>query len=254
MRTFKIALAAFMALSLAVACDDSKYVSRQDYDTLAKDYEDLKNGSAAIREEYATQAQAVDNILQQLSQISGSTLTLRSDMERGTAEMTQVEKIENGLDDIKNKMDQLEAATKSNKQLRGMVRSLKKVIAEKEAEIETLKAEIRKKDETISAQHQTITEQSGTIESQSATINAQKDNLRALLAEQAQMLFQAGVDFEDLGDEAPEMSLRKNKRKMADFRNAMYQKAIVYYKQAENAGYPEAAFRISAIEEKLAQK
>ena len=131
--------------------------------------------------------------------------------------------------------------------------SLKKVIAEKEAEIEQLKEEIRRKDETITAQHATIEEQSGTIESQNATIAGQQENLRALLAEQAQMLFQAGVDFENLGDEAPEVSLKKNKQKMANFQDNMYQKAIVYYKQAQAAGYPEAAFRISQVEEKLAQ-
>jgi len=254
MRTFKIALAAALTLSLAAACEDPAFVSRKDYEDLAKEYEELKTGSEAIRQEYADQAQAVNDILQQLSQISGSTLVLRTDMERGTAQMTQVQRIESGLDNIKNKMEELEEATRHNQQLRGMVKSLKKVIAEKETEIEALKAEIKKKDETITAQHQTIAEQSGTIENQTATINAQKDNLRAILAEQAQMLFQAGVDFEDLGDEAPEMSLRKNKRKMADFRNAMYQKAIVYYRQAQAAGYPEAAYRISAIEEKLAEK
>lgn len=253
MRTFKIALAAALAVLFAASCEDPKFVSRKEYDTLAQEYQDLKSGSEAIREEYAQQAQAVDSILIQLSQISGSTLTLRTDMERGTARMTQVQKIEHGLVDVKARMEELEQATRNNKALRSMVKSLKKVIAEKEAEIESLKAEIKKKDETISAQHQTITEQSGTIENQNSIINTQKDNLRALLAEQAQMLFQAGVDFEDMGDEAPEMSFRRNKRKMADFRNAMYQKAIVYYRQAEAAGYPEAAYRISAIEEKLAQ-
>lgn len=253
MRTVKIILAAALAIFMAVSCNDPNFVSRQDYDTLMKEYEDLQAGSQAIREEYAQQAKSVDGILQKLSEISGSTVVLRTDMERGTAQMTQVEQIENGLDNIKEQMDQLEKATKSNKQLRAMVSSLKKVIAQKEAEIEDLKAEIAKRDATISAQHKTITEQSGTIESQNATISAQQENLRALLAEQAQMLFQAGVDFEDLGDEAPEMSLKKNKRKMAEFREAMYRKAIVYYNQAQAAGYPEAAYRISAIEEKLAQ-
>ena len=253
MRTVKIALTALLALSLVTGCKDPNFVSRQDYETLEKEYEDLKTGSQAIREEYAAQAKAVDTILQELSQISGSTLTLRTDLEHGTAEMTQVEKIENGLEDIKDQLSQLETLTKSNKQLRGMVASLKKVIAQKETEIEELKAEIRKKDETITAQHHTITEQSGTIESQTATINAQQENLRSLLAEQAQMLFQAGVDFEDLGDDTPEVSLRKNKKKVAEFREAMYRKAIVYYNQAQAAGYPEAAFRISQVEEKLAK-
>ena len=94
MRTFKIALAALMALTLVASCGEDKVVSRQDYDNLAKDYEELKNGSAAIREEYATQAESIDNILQKLALISGNTLTLRSDMERGTAELTQVLKQE----------------------------------------------------------------------------------------------------------------------------------------------------------------
>lgn len=253
MRTVKIILSAVLAISLVASCKDPNFVSRQDYDALMKEYEDLQAGSAAIREEYAQQAKSVDNILEKLSQISGSTVVLRSDMERGTAQMTQVQQIESGLDNIKDQLDELEKATKSNRQLRGMVASLKKVIAQKEAEIEDLKAEIAKRDATISEQHKTITEQSGTIENQNATISAQQENLRALLAEQAQMLFQAGVDFEDLGDEAPEVSLRKNKRKMAEFREAMYRKAIVYYNQAQAAGYPEAAYRISAVEEKLAQ-
>lgn len=252
MRIVKIILSASLALLLAAGCKEPKYVSKQEYDDLLKEYEDLQASSKSIREQHAAQAQAVDKILQQLNQISGSTVTLRSDMEHGTAEMTQVEQIESGLDNIKEQMEELEKLTKSNKQLKGMVASLKKVIAQKEAEIEELKAEIRRKDETISRQHQTITEQSGTIESQNVTISAQQENLRALLAEQAQMLFQAGVDFEELGDEAPEVSLRKNKQKMANFQDNMYQKAIVYYRQAQSAGYPEAAYRISQVEEKLA--
>ena len=238
MRIVKIALSAALGLVLAAGCVQSGTVSRQEYDSLLKEYNDLQAGSKAIREEYASQAQAVDRILQQLSQISGSTVTLRTDMERGTAEMTQVEKIESGLDRIKEQMEELEALSQGNKQLKGMVASLKKVIEEKEAEIEELKEDIRRKD--------------GTIESQNATIRGQQENLRALLAEQAQMLFQAGVDFENLGDDAPQVSLRKNKMKMANFQDSMYQKAILYYKEAQAAGYPEAAYRIAQVEEKLA--
>lgn len=252
MRIVKITLAAALALLLTVGCDDPNYVPREEYNSLLKEYQDLKEGSQAIREEHAAQAQAVDRILQLLSQISGSTLTLRSDIEMGKGEMTQVQKIENGLDKIKDQMDNLEAMTRDNKQLKGVVASLKKVIKEKEAEIEQLKEEIRQRDETISQQHKTIAEQSGTIASQDLTISVQKENLRALLAEQAQMLFQAGVDFEQLGDDAPEVTLKKNRRKMADFQDTMYEKAILYYKQAQAAGYPEAAVRISQVQEKLA--
>ena len=118
MRTVKIILSAVLAISLVASCKDPNFVSRQDYDALMKEYEDLQAGSAAIREEYAQQAKSVDNILEKLSQISGSTVVLRSDMERGTAQMTQVQQIENGLDNIKDQLDELEKATKSNRQLR----------------------------------------------------------------------------------------------------------------------------------------
>ena len=73
MRTVKIASLLALTLLFAAACEDPKFVSREEYDNLAKEYEDLKAGSEAIRQEYATQAQAVDDILDQISQISGST-------------------------------------------------------------------------------------------------------------------------------------------------------------------------------------
>ena len=254
MRIDKIILPLFAALLLASACEDPNYVPRADYETLVQEYADLQAGAEATRAEYAAQAAAVDNILQELSQISGRTVSLRSDVEHGTAELTQVQQIEESISDIKKQLAQLDQLSKQGDELKKMVTSLRKVISEKEKEIEQLKEEIRQKDATIDEQHRTISEQSGTIESQNATINSQRENLRALLAEQAQMLFQAGLDFEDLGDNAPEVSRRKDKAKLSDFQNEMYRKAILYYQQAQQAGYPEAAYRISYIQEKLAKK
>ena len=248
MRTLKITALVAAAL-LAFSCDDPNFVPRTEYDALVKEYADLQAGAEATRAEYAAQAAAVDNILQQLSQITGRTVSLRTDLEHGTAELTQVQQIEESIGDIKGKLAQLEKVTRQSAELNKMVKSLRKVISEKEAE--QLKEEIRLKEATIQQQSATITEQSGTIESQNATISTQRENLRALLAEQAQMLFQAGVDFESLGDNAPEVSRRRDRRKLAEFTVEMYRKAILYYRQAQNAGYPEAAYRISQIEEKL---
>ena len=135
-----------------------------------------------------------------------------------------------------------------------MVKSLQTVIAQKDQEITTLKEEISRRDATIDEQHRTISEQSGTIESQNKTISAQQENLRALLAEQAQMLFQAGVDFEDLGDNAPSVSGRRDRRNQKDFKRAMYEKSILYYREAQNSGYPEAAYRISEVQEKMEEE
>jgi len=250
MRTFKIALLGFAAL-LLWSCEDPNYVPREEYNSLLEEYSELKSSAEATRTEFAAQAAAVDQILRQLSQISGRTVTLRSDIERGTAELTQVQQIEQSITDIKKQLSELDNISKKSAELGKMVKSLQAVIQEKDKEIQSLKEEISRRDATITEQHKTISEQSGTIESQKETISAQKENLRAILAEQAQMLFQAGVDFEDLGDNAPSVSGRRDKRNQRDFKYAMYEKAILYYEQAKNTGYPEAAYRVTQVREKM---
>ena len=240
------------AALLASACLNSGTVSQAEYDQLLQEYSDLQAGAEATRAEYAAQAAAVDAILQELSQISGSTAVLRTDVEQGTARLNQVEMIENSIEDIKGKLNQLERLTADNAQYRKLVSSLKTVIAEKEKEIEDLKAEIQDRDRTINEQNEMISAQHGTIAQQNETISAQQANLQKAVQEQARMLFQAGEDFEELGDESPTVSRRKDKAKVKSLTIEMYEKAILYYSKAQETGYPGAADRISAVREKMA--
>lgn len=254
MRTLKIAVVSTIASLMLCACGEvQEKVSKAEYDNLLQEYEDLKAGAESTREEYAAQAVAIDNILQQLAQISGRTVTLRSDIESGVVELTQVRQIEESIEDIKGKLKKLDALAARSAQLQKMVGSLKKVIEEKEVEIAELKAEIRAKDATITLQQDTIVAQHGTIQTQIATISAQQEDLRMALQQQAKMLFQAGQDFEQLGDSAPEVGRRKDKARVQAFADQMYEKAILYYRKAAETGYPEAAFRISEVEEKRAR-
>ena len=230
-----------VAAALATACEfpQGTTVPKEEYDAVVNAYNDLKVSAEATRDSYIEQAAAVDNILQELSQISGSTAVLRTDLEQGTARLNQVEMIENSISDIKGKLSQLERLTQDNAQYKKLVSSLRTVIAEKEKEIEDLKAEIQDKDRTINEQNEMISAQHGTIAQQNETINAQQENLSKAVREQARMLFQAGVDFEELGDESPSVS-------------RMYEKALLYYSKAQETGYPEAAERIAAVKEKMA--
>ena len=195
-----------VAAALATACEfpQGTTVPKEEYDAVVNAYNDLKVSAEATRDSYIEQAAAVDNILQELSQISGSTAVLRTDLEQGTARLNQVEMIENSISDIKGKLSQLERLTQDNAQYKKLVSSLRTVIAEKEKEIEDLKAEIQDKDRTINEQNEMISAQHGTIAQQNETINAQQENLSKAVREQARMLFQAGVDFEELGDESPD--------------------------------------------------
>ena len=253
MRTLPI-IPFILAAALLTACEfnSGETVSKADYDAVVKAYDELKVSAEATRDSYIESATAVDNILQELSQISGSTAVLRTDVEQGTAQLNQVEMIENSISDIKAKLGQLERLTQENAQYKKLVSSLKTVIAEKEKEIEDLKAEIQDRDRTINEQNEMISAQHGTIAQQNETISAQQANLQKAVQEQARMLFQAGQDFEELGDESPSVSRRKDKAKVKSLTIEMYEKAILYYSKAQETGYPEAAERLAAVKEKMA--
>ena len=254
MRTLQI-IGLSGCLILAASCDflvpRGETVPKEDYDTVVQAYEDLKASAEVTRNGYIEQAAAVDNILQELSLISGSTAVLRTDLEQGTARLNQVEMIESSIQDIKGKLDRLEQLTRDNAEYRKVVSSLKTVIAEKEKEIEGLRAEIVEKDRTISEQSEKITAQHGTIVMQTETINAQQATLEKAVREQSQMLFQAGQDFEQLGDDVPAVSRRKDKAKVRTLTVEMYEKAILYYTKALETGYADAAARIDAVREKM---
>lgn len=253
MRTYPITSLLLSAL-LVVGCDfqPGETVPKEEYDGVVKAYEELRASAEETRNGYIEQAVAVDNILQELSRISGSTATLRTDVEQGTARLTQVEMIEENIDDIKVKLSDLDRLTKDNAQYRKVVASLKAVVAEKEKEIESLRAEIQSKDRTISEQNEKISAQHGTIVLQNETITAQQANLEKAVREQARLLFEAGQDFEQLGDESPVVSRRKDKAKVTSLTLEMYDKAILYYTKAMETGYPEASTRLEGVKEKMA--
>ena len=252
MRTLPIIILAAAALVTACEFKSGETVPKEDYDAVVNAYNDLKVSAEATRDSYIESATAVDNILQELSQISGSTAVLRTDVEQGTARLNQVEMIENSIEDIKGKLSQLERLTADNAQYKKLVSSLKTVIAEKEKEIEDLKAEIQDRDRTINEQNEQISAQRGTIVMQNETITAQQENLEKAVQEQARLLYQAGVDFEELGDESPTVSRRKDKAKVKSLTLEMYEKAVLYYSKAQETGYPGASERLAAVKAKMA--
>ena len=118
-----------LQLFLLVSCAGGPvegYVPQEEYDDLKQEYSQLKESSSATRDQFVQQAEAMDKILQDLARISGSTVVLRSDVEKGTARLTQVEQIENRLVDIKTKLDGLDNLTKQNATYRKVITSLRK--------------------------------------------------------------------------------------------------------------------------------
>ncbi|MBP9998007.1 MAG: hypothetical protein KBS67_02075 [Bacteroidales bacterium] len=248
MRTYKIIAVAALAAML-VSC--GHYVPKSQYDEVVAEYEELKESSDATNQNYINQAKALDNIFTELSSISRKTSSLKVDVESGSAELSQADQIQSSINDIKDQLAELDKLTRKNRQLAKVVSDLRNVIADKEKEIADLKTRIAEMDVTISDQKNTIRSQEATISSQEATIDKQRQALQRQVAEQAKLLYEAGLDFEEIADASPETSFKKNKEKVKNWAQSMYEKALLYYGKALEAGYQEAEEGLVRVKEKL---
>lgn len=242
-----------LAISFIITCcaEPENTVSREEYDDVVEEYNELKESMQLTQQAYVRQAEQIDSILVSISSVSGKTNSLRSDVEHGSYRMTQVQQIENNLVAIKAKLDALERQVKDNAEFRKVVADLKNIVVEKEKEIATLKKQIAAKDKKIKEQGEVIQEQSSKIETQMNTIMKQNLRLENEIKKQAQMLYEAGLAFESLGDDSPEIKRKKDKAKVENLTKQMYQNALEYYQQAFDSGYSAAEERISAVKRKM---
>jgi len=250
MGTHKISFAA-IALALTMgACGGDGTVSQEKYDDILKEYNELKQSVADAQNTNVQQAVTLNQTLTELAEISGTTEVLRSDIEQGRARLSQAEKISNSIEAIKEKIADLERRATDDTYAR-MVRNLKTIVSEKEREIADLKSTIQQQQNTIRQQEGTINQQTERIHEQNSTINDQAAKLQVAVARQAQLLNQAGHDFEDMGDDIPDVSRKKNKRKVESWAAEMYSKAIIYYQRAQEYGHQQSANDAQRVQNKL---
>lgn len=247
MRIFKITVV-LCSLYMLGACNT---VSKSRYEEVLYEYEELRQTVTETQKAYVQQAEQVDDILMSLSKISGKTAAMRLNVENGTGKLTQVERIQDNIDSIRERIESLEEAVDENSALKKVISGLKLVVEEKEQEIDLLKTRIKEQSKKIQEQGETIVEQSGTINAQYQTILSQKKSLEQALKNQAVMLYNAGVSFEALGDDSPEIKGKKNKMKVGNLTKEMYENALKYYSEAYSAGYAEAGNRIDVVQRKL---
>ena len=246
----KIRLVLIASIAVLSSCRRI-WVSQDEYDDLAKEYEELKQAVEDAQDSNVRQAVLINQTLNELASISGKTEIFISDIERGSARLSQAEQISQSITTIKNKIEQLENSSSEDKGFARIVQNLKTIVREKEKEIERLKQIIQEQEGTIISQDGTISEQSDTIRKQIETIKIQADRLKDVVAQQARLLNRAGRDFEDMGDEIPEVSRKKNREKVESWAESMYSTAINYYRQAGNSGHEESYDDIKRVEYKL---
>ena len=252
MHAYKIAAIAAAAL-MAAACDFTD--SDRQIEDLKKELKELKESNSALRQSYIDQNEDISRILEEIVTVTGRTASLRSDVESGSAEIAQAEQISESIRQIRRRIDELESAysqvSAKNKEFKRMIDGFKKVISEQEDQIQLLKDEIKAKDLTIAEQEVTIQKHEVTISAQDETIRRQNEELQATVAKQARMLYEAGMQLEEIADNAPEVSGKKNEEKVDIMTQDIDRKARLYYQQAYEAGYEPALAAISAIQAKI---
>lgn len=247
MHAHKITIFALAAL-LAVGCGPQNVTDSPEVEDLKNELAELRKSDSELKQKYIEQNMEMSMILNELASITGMTSDLRIDVEKGAARLTQAEQISKNIERIKTKIAALEksfaAIGGKNKEFQKMIDGLNKVIEEQEAQINVLKLEIEAKDQTIQYQRDTINMQVKTIEKQML-------ELERTVAHQAELLYKAGQDLENIGDQTPEVSWKKNKEKVDAMRQNLYRQALEYYRQAYAAGYEPAKAKTASILSKI---
>lgn len=230
MNTHKIIYLVFLIIGLT-SCKEK--VSKAEYDEILSEYKELKEVVGESQSLNLKNARTLNQTLTELANISDNTMLLRQDLETGTAQIKQAEQITGCIISIKNKIKKLEKQNEANPEFRKTIQNLKIVITEKEKEIIKLKRIIASQDNIISQKEEVI-------QIQSNTISQKESELRQAINEQAYLLFQAGEELEYLADNAPDVSRKKNKKKIDEYQKRILQKSLFYYEKASLYGYDEA--------------
>lgn len=250
MHAYKIILPLLAGALMATACGYTPegVAPKEEVDALRQEISELRESRDALQRQYIKQNEDLSAILNEITAVSGKAADLRLDLEKGSAQLTQAETISNSIKQIKARLNALE---KTNAQLvkeggeyARVIGELNKMIEVQQIQIEEYKAEIIAKDRTIRDQKDTITVQQ-------STIRRHELDLQRRVEEQAEMLCRAGITLEEIADNAPQVSWRKNKEKVSQMAQEMYRTALSYYEQSLESGYEPARERISSVLEKI---
>lgn len=240
MRVYKI-ISVLILAGLFYSCGGG--VSQKDYDELKDENKLLKESLDATHTSVLNQAATINKTLSELADISGNIMDFRGDIESGNARITQAEQISKNIKAIKNKISSLEKQIGNDSAYKKIVANLKTIIEEKEAEIKSLK-------EIIENQNATITEQKSTIEQQDQRLNNQQEKLKQAVKVQAKLLYRAAGEFEQFAEDVPEVSRKKNKKKVNDWAISMLSRSLLYYQESQKYGI-DASSDISRVQKRI---
>lgn len=238
---------------MLVACGKkqvAEIVTIAEYQELLVEYQELKEENDLNKQEVINQASVLNKTLQELTSISKHTVSLRGDIESGTARLSQADDIEENIKAVKDKIASYESAMKKSDVLKKSLESLKKLVSEKEAEIAELKVLIASKDDKIEEQTKEIELQKEQIEDKNIIISDKEQELAESLRRQTLLVYNAAVEFEALASQDIDIKnslFRNNKESVEEYKESILRKAAEYYKAAADMGYKAAESKVEEL-------
>lgn len=220
---------------------------------------ELKEALSESQQRFAAQNKELASILHELSSISYSAAAVQLHVENGGAGRSRVDSVYDNISVIKDRIARLEKeaarARKVDKELAVSVttiQELRTTVSNLENQVTVLRRKVSEHEGTIREQKETIVSHESTISKQNDTILLQQDKIEETLARQREMLYQAGLEFEGIADEGDfQISGRKNRRTVEEYRKSIYKEAIVFYREAAAQGHTGASFRMESLKRKL---
>ena len=221
--------------------EEQPTVSLDEYNDLREKYDLLKASSESTLAANERARQELDEIMVELSNISGRTINLQKDIENGRAKdnRSRAQHISESLAIIKRRLNAV-STTGADKQTLALVENLRKTITLNEQEIARLNGVIEDKNQQIS-----------TLDNELADKNAQLQQVISDMkaAEQASWMHM-GSELTRAADLLPDVKGHGNMKEVKKAKLLILQRAKSAYEQAYRLGCYDATARIREVEAK----
>ena len=252
-----IGLALLSAFALAWACDDSPYVSRDEFVSAQKESQQLRDSLTDLQVVFAKQNENLNYILSELASLSNRTSRVK--LNAGEAPASQMDAVKEDLSSLKERIDALE---KDSERMRKLDRSLavsaktiadlRETVANQEKEIARLQKQNQDHVATIRSQNTTISVQKDSILAQVNQLQKQKEELALSVRKQTELIYQAGVLLTEIADDGDfRVSGKRNKDAVRQYRLRIYEDAINMYSNAAKEGHQAARDSVIAMKGKI---
>ena len=227
---------------------------------LLKECEEVQKEKEEALQTAYEQLENINRIFEQLaainSQMGNIKINAKQERESPIAK-TQIEQIDEFVDNIKKELDKLESDNTQmnslNNELSKILKHLRTIIVRKEEEVTVLKDDIKKQEQELKHKAIEINQKSDTIASQKIDINEKDKKIAALQIEKWQKMgFELYTIYKEYKDIAGGLFKGKeNSRRMNDNKRTVLEKAKNCFIEAASLGSTEAVQNIQQIEEEL---